>query len=86
MLVRIAGAGVCTTDLQAIDGEKEPAGLSPTIVLGHGNAGRVEATGDFVATVAPGDGVLLYPAYSCGLCVPCGAATTCTAGAASSLA
>jgi hypothetical protein len=50
----------------------EPAGLSPPIVLGHGNAGWVEATGDFVATVAPGDGVLLYPAYSCGpVRVPC---------------
>jgi NAD+-dependent secondary alcohol dehydrogenase Adh1 len=71
VLVRIAGAGVCATDLHAIDGEMEPAGLSPPVVLGHENAGWVEATGDFVATVAPGDGVLLYPAYSCGLCVPC---------------
>jgi NAD+-dependent secondary alcohol dehydrogenase Adh1 len=71
VLVRIAGAGVCATDLHAIDGEMEPSGLSLPIVLGHENAGWVEATGDFVATVAPGDGVLLYPAYSCGLCVPC---------------
>jgi NAD+-dependent secondary alcohol dehydrogenase Adh1 len=71
VLVRIAGAGVCATDLHAIDGEMEPAGLSPPVVLGHENAGWVEATGDFVVTVAPGDGVLLYPAYSCGLCVPC---------------
>jgi NAD+-dependent secondary alcohol dehydrogenase Adh1 len=71
VLVRVAGAGVCATDLHAIDGEMEPAGVSPPIVLGHENAGWVEATGDFVATVAPGDGVLLYPPYSCGLCVPC---------------
>jgi NAD+-dependent secondary alcohol dehydrogenase Adh1 len=71
VLVRIAGAGVCATDLHAIDGELEPAGLSPPIVLGHENAGWVEATGEFVATVAPGDGVLLYPPFSCGLCVPC---------------
>ena len=71
MLVRIAGAGVCATDLHAIDGEMEPAGLSPPIVLGHENAGWVEATGDFVATLSPGDAVVLYPPYSCGLCVPC---------------
>ena len=71
MLVRIAGAGVCATDLHAIDGELEPTGLSLPIVLGHENAGWVEATGDLVATVSPGDAVVLYPPYSCGLCVPC---------------
>jgi NAD+-dependent secondary alcohol dehydrogenase Adh1 len=71
VLVRIAGAGVCATDLHAIDGQMEPAGVTLPVVLGHENAGWVEATGDFVTTVAPGDPVLLYPAYSCGLCVPC---------------
>jgi NAD+-dependent secondary alcohol dehydrogenase Adh1 len=71
VLVRIAGAGVCATDLHAIDGEMEPAGLTPPIVLGHENAGFVEATGDFVRSVAPGDAVVLYPAHSCGVCVPC---------------
>jgi NAD+-dependent secondary alcohol dehydrogenase Adh1 len=71
VLVRIAGAGVCATDLHAIDGEMEPAGVRLPLVLGHENAGWVEATGDFVMTVAPGDAVLLYPPYSCGLCVPC---------------
>ena len=71
MLVRIAGAGVCATDLHAIDGELEPTGLSLPIVLGHENAGWVEATGALVATVSPGDAVVLYPPYSCGLCVPC---------------
>jgi NAD+-dependent secondary alcohol dehydrogenase Adh1 len=71
VLVKIAGAGVCATDLHAIDGELEQAGLSLPVVLGHENAGWVEATGDHVVTVAPGDGVVLYPPYSCGLCVPC---------------
>jgi NAD+-dependent secondary alcohol dehydrogenase Adh1 len=71
VLVRIAGAGVCATDLHAIDGEMEPAGVSPPVVLGHENAGFVEATGDHVSTVLPGDGVILYPPYSCGLCIPC---------------
>ena len=71
MLVRVAGAGVCATDLHAIDGEMEPVGLTPPVVLGHENAGWVEATGELVSTVSPGDGVVLYPPYSCGLCVPC---------------
>src|SRR5438270_13372078 len=71
VLVRVGGAGVCATDLHAIDGLMEPAGVSLPQVLGHENAGWVEATGDLVTTVAPGDAVILYPPYSCGLCVPC---------------
>jgi NAD+-dependent secondary alcohol dehydrogenase Adh1 len=71
VLVRVGGAGVCATDLHAIDGLMEPAGVSLPRVLGHENAGWVEAAGDFVQTVAPGDPVILYPPYSCGLCVSC---------------
>jgi NAD+-dependent secondary alcohol dehydrogenase Adh1 len=71
VLVRVAGAGVCATDLHAIDGEMEPSGLTLPVVLGHENAGWVEAAGELVSTVAPGDGVVLYPPYSCGVCVPC---------------
>ncbi|MQA74069.1 MAG: alcohol dehydrogenase catalytic domain-containing protein [Solirubrobacterales bacterium] len=69
--VEVEGAGVCATDLHAIEGLMEPAGVSPPLVLGHENAGRVEAVGDLVSTVAVGDPVLLYPPYSCGLCVAC---------------
>ncbi len=71
LLLRIEGAGVCATDLHAIDGEMEPAGVSLPLVLGHENTGRVEAVGDLVSTVAPGDAVIVYPPHSCGLCVPC---------------
>jgi NAD+-dependent secondary alcohol dehydrogenase Adh1 len=71
VVVRVDGAGVCATDLHAIDGLMEPAGVRLPLVLGHENAGRVETVGDGVTTVAAGDAVLLYPAYSCGLCVPC---------------
>jgi NAD+-dependent secondary alcohol dehydrogenase Adh1 len=71
VLVRIAGAGVCATDLHAIDGEMEPAGVTLPLVLGHENAGWVEAVGDLASAVSAGDGVVLYPPYSCGLCVPC---------------
>jgi NAD+-dependent secondary alcohol dehydrogenase Adh1 len=71
VLVRVAGAGVCATDLHAIDGLMEPAGLTVPRVLGHENAGHVAAVGDLVSTVSVGDAVLVYPPYSCGLCVPC---------------
>ena len=71
VVVRIGGAGVCATDLHAIDGLMEPAGLTTPVVLGHENAGWVHGVGDDVTTTAVGDAVLLYPAWSCGLCVPC---------------
>ncbi len=71
VLVRIGGAGVCATDVHAIEGLMEPAGVSLPCVLGHENAGWVEQVGDLVTTVAEGDAVILYPPFSCGLCVPC---------------
>jgi NAD+-dependent secondary alcohol dehydrogenase Adh1 len=71
VLVRIGGAGVCATDLHAIEGLMEMAGVTLPRVLGHENAGWVEEVGDGVTTVAKGDAVLVYPPFSCGLCVPC---------------
>jgi NAD+-dependent secondary alcohol dehydrogenase Adh1 len=71
VLVRIGGAGVCATDLHAIDGLMEPAGVTLPRVLGHENAGWVEEVGPGVSTVAKGDAVLVYPPHSCGLCVAC---------------
>ncbi len=71
VLVKVGGAGVCATDLHAIEGLMEPAGVSLPRVLGHENAGWVDAVGELVTTVSPGDPVILYPPYSCGLCVPC---------------
>jgi NAD+-dependent secondary alcohol dehydrogenase Adh1 len=71
VVVRIGGAGVCATDLHAIDGLMEPAGLTPPVVLGHENAGWVHAVGDDVTAAQVGDAVVVYPAFTCGLCVPC---------------
>ena len=71
VVVRIGGAGVCATDLHAIDGLMEPAGVTLPRVLGHENAGWVASVGSDVTTVAEGDAVLVYPPFSCGLCVSC---------------
>jgi NAD+-dependent secondary alcohol dehydrogenase Adh1 len=71
VVVRVGGAGVCATDLHAIDGMMEPAGLRPPVVLGHENAGWVHAVGDDVTAAQVGDAVLVYPPFTCGLCVAC---------------
>jgi NAD+-dependent secondary alcohol dehydrogenase Adh1 len=71
VVVRVGGAGVCATDLHAIDGMMEPAGLRPPVVLGHENAGWVHAVGSDVTAARVGDAVLVYPPYTCGLCVSC---------------
>jgi NAD+-dependent secondary alcohol dehydrogenase Adh1 len=71
VVVKIGGAGVCATDVHAIEGLMEPAGVSLPLVLGHENAGWVHAAGELVSTVAVGDPVIVYPPWSCGLCVAC---------------
>jgi aryl-alcohol dehydrogenase len=67
VLVRIAGAGLCHTDLAARD-QHVPSPLP--IVLGHEGSGVVEKVGTRVRKVKPGDHVVLSY-LSCGLCVPC---------------
>ena len=42
VVVRVGGAGVCATDLHAIDGLMEPAGVRPGVVLGHGPLHELE--------------------------------------------
>jgi len=71
VVVRVGGAGVCATDLHAIDALMEQAGVAPPRILGHENAGWVEAVGSAVTTVVPGDAVILYPPQTCGLCLAC---------------
>jgi NAD+-dependent secondary alcohol dehydrogenase Adh1 len=71
VLIKVEGAGVCATDLHTIDGAMEPAGVTLPRVLGHENGGRVAAVGELVSTVAVGDPVLVFPPFSCGLCVSC---------------
>jgi NAD+-dependent secondary alcohol dehydrogenase Adh1 len=71
VVIRIGGAGVCATDLHAMEGLMEPAGVTLPRVLGHENAGWVHEVGSGVTTVAQGDAVLVFPPHSCGLCVPC---------------
>lgn len=65
--VRIAGVGLCHTDLIARD-QFIPIPLPA--VLGHEGSGIVEAIGPGVTKVAPGDAVVMS-FLSCGHCTPC---------------
>lgn len=65
--VRMVATGICHTDAIVRDG------VYPTplpAVLGHEGAGVVEAIGEGVTSVAPGDHVVLAAAY-CGHCTRC---------------
>jgi S-(hydroxymethyl)glutathione dehydrogenase / alcohol dehydrogenase len=74
VLVRLAACGVCHTDLYTASGA-DPSGYAPT-VLGHEGAGVVEAVGDGVTSVAPGDHVVTLFSPQCGECVHCRSAKT----------
>jgi len=69
VLVRVAAAGVCHSDVRLADGELGE-GRWP-MVLGHEGAGVVEAVGEGVTHVAPGDPVGFCIVPSCRECVEC---------------
>ncbi len=68
VLIRTAAAGLCHSDLHFIEG-KYPYML-PT-VLGHESSGIVEAVGDQVTYVKPGDHVITFLSVFCGECDYC---------------
>jgi S-(hydroxymethyl)glutathione dehydrogenase/alcohol dehydrogenase len=69
VLVRVAAAGVCHSDVHLADGRLGD-GRWP-IVLGHEGAGVVEAVGEDVIGLDPGDHVVFCLVPSCGLCPAC---------------
>jgi alcohol dehydrogenase len=69
VLVRIASAGLCHSDLSGIDGT---IGRVFPVVMGHEAAGVVEETGPDVTLVQPGDHVVFSFIPTCGRCAMCG--------------
>ena len=68
VLLRTAFAGLCHSDLHFIEG------LYPTplpVVLGHESSAVVEAVGDGVTYVKPGDHVITCLSVFCGTCPQC---------------
>jgi alcohol dehydrogenase, propanol-preferring len=69
ILVKVAGCGVCHTDLHYLD-HGTPTFKQPPMVLGHEIAGTV-ASPDPTGRLAEGDAVLLPAVLSCGSCTAC---------------
>lgn len=81
VLVRIAAAGLCHSDLSVINGDRP----RPTpMAIGHEAAGVVAALGPDVADLEIGDHVVMVFMPSCGHCLPCaeGRPALCEPGAA----
>ena len=81
LLVRMEAAGVCHSDLSVVDGSR----VRPLpMALGHEAAGVVEAVGEGVGDVKPGDHVVMAFVPSCGHCPECatGRPALCVPGAA----
>jgi Zn-dependent alcohol dehydrogenase len=68
VLVEIAGAGLCHSDLSVIDGARPR--VMP-MVMGHEASGIVREAGPDVHDLAPGDHVVFSFVPACGHCLPC---------------
>ena len=81
VLLRVAAAGLCHSDLSVINGDR-PRPLP--MALGHEAAGVVEAVGEGVDDLRPGDHAVMVFMPSCGHCNPCveGRPALCEPGAA----
>lgn len=69
LLVRVAGCGICHTDLHYID--HGVATFKSPVILGHEISGRVAACGPEVSKFQVGDRVLLPAVFTCGNCRNC---------------
>jgi alcohol dehydrogenase len=85
VLVKIAAAGLCHSDLSIINGDRPRA---MPIALGHEASGMVEEIGPGIADLQRGDHVALIFVPSCGHCLPCmeGRPALCEPGAAAAVA
>ncbi len=73
VIVKIAGAGVCRTDVHIVEGGFRKIFPKATLpyTLGHENVGWVEECGPGAAGFRKGDPVVVYSHVTCGLCEEC---------------
>ena len=71
VLVKIGGAGACHSDLHILEAPPAPGPARAPFTLGHENAGWVEKLGPGTTGFAPGDPVIVYGPWGCGLCMNC---------------
>jgi 2-desacetyl-2-hydroxyethyl bacteriochlorophyllide A dehydrogenase len=67
-VVRVRATGVCGSDLHIYHGRVE---VEPGFTIGHEYVGTVEAAGDAVTRVRPGDRVAGCFLTACGTCIRC---------------
>jgi S-(hydroxymethyl)glutathione dehydrogenase/alcohol dehydrogenase len=70
VVVRIANAGVCHSDLSVLNGTIQ---FPTPCVMGHEGAGVVEEVGSAVSSVEVGDHVVISTVANCGRCPACAA-------------
>lgn len=70
VLIKVAGCGVCHTDLHYLDHDV-PTFKKPPLILGHESSGTVAGLGAGVKQFKEGDRVLLPAVYGCGHCRMC---------------
>ena len=68
VLIKTGFAAVCGTDLQIMKGSFP---VKPGIIMGHEASGTVEAVGENVKHLVPGQQVVNAPYLICGDCLPC---------------
>ncbi|CAN5732522.1 Zn-dependent alcohol dehydrogenase [soil metagenome] len=68
VLIRVVASGLCHSDLHFLEGKYQP---DLPLLLGHEAAGVVEAVGNQVRSIAPGDHVVTCLSTFCGSCRNC---------------
>jgi len=76
VVARPAYCGICRTDLELLAGEVDSAFVRYPLTLGHEWSGRVEAVGEGVAGIEPGQRCVAEGIIPCGVCASCLAGAT----------
>src|SRR5512140_1330835 len=71
VLLRVAGSGVCGSDLHLMGWPEGKLALQLPFTLGHEVSGWVEQLGEGVEDLEPGEPVLVYGSAHCGRCKRC---------------
>jgi L-iditol 2-dehydrogenase len=71
VLVRVAAAGICGSDVEVLEGRRPARFVRYPIIPGHEWAGTVEALGPGVENVREGDAVVAEGFRACGDCDRC---------------
>jgi L-iditol 2-dehydrogenase len=71
VLVRIAAAGICGSDVEVLDGRRPAGYVLYPIIPGHEWAGTVVAVGAGVVAIEPGMPVVAEGFRACGTCARC---------------